>query len=274
LKLLAAFLQHSDNKPPQQRLTCDKVHVDEKAQPFTTTCEKLVMLVQDFGATLGGGGWFTNNGSAKMNLQVWSGKKVWNKVGAEGAPKRCKAALSKSLTAHNGLSDPLISEEGRRFDAGLMWQLSDHQIEDLFKASRAAAMPQCTIMTAASSPGWMRHRSSGSGWTPSRRSAKNSRKAAASGRKKPADLAAIDNPMGPVTVPPNYARLGHFEKGAPIPDMREPGMTRSTQSQPAVLACRSSASMARLSFFGWPETGLFSGGDTGPCPISRGLLGP
>jgi len=30
--------------------------------------------------------------------------------------------------------------------------------------------------------------------------------------------------------------------------------------------------MARLSFFGWPETGLLSGGDTGP--ISRGYLRP
>jgi hypothetical protein len=76
LKLLGAFLQHSDNKPPQQRLACDKVHVDEKTQPFTTTCEKPVMMVQDVGATFGGGGWFTSNSSAKMNLQVWSGKNL------------------------------------------------------------------------------------------------------------------------------------------------------------------------------------------------------
>src|SRR5438552_15197355 len=32
--------------------------------------------------------------------------------------------------------------------------------------------------------------------------------------------------------------------------------------------------MTRLSLFGWPETGLLSGGDTGPCPISRGHLRP
>src|SRR5712692_1566579 len=32
--------------------------------------------------------------------------------------------------------------------------------------------------------------------------------------------------------------------------------------------------MARLSFFGWSETGLLSGGDTGPCPISSGHLRP
>src|SRR5215831_3219003 len=32
--------------------------------------------------------------------------------------------------------------------------------------------------------------------------------------------------------------------------------------------------MARLSFFSWPETGLVSGGDTGPCPICRRHLRP
>jgi hypothetical protein len=34
--LLAAFIQHSDNKPPQQRLTCHKVNVDENAAATTT----------------------------------------------------------------------------------------------------------------------------------------------------------------------------------------------------------------------------------------------
>lgn len=52
LKLIAAFMKHSDNKPPQQRLVCDKVHVDQSTQPFTTKCEKSVMLIQDVGATL------------------------------------------------------------------------------------------------------------------------------------------------------------------------------------------------------------------------------
>jgi hypothetical protein len=193
LKLLAAFLQHSDNKPPQQRVACDKVHVDQKTQPFTTTCDKSVMLVQDVGATFGGGGWFTSNGSAKMNLQVWSGKKLWKKVGTEGAPKQCQAALTKSLTAHDGLSDPLISEEGRRFDAGLMCQLSDHQIEELFKASRVAAMPQNHNHDEASV---VRQ------WVDA---FKQKREQLASGRcewkEKPTDLSAIDNPMGLATVP-------------------------------------------------------------------------
>ncbi len=201
LKLLAAFLQHSDNKPPQQRLACDKVHVDQTTQPFTTTCDKPIMLVQDVGATFGGGGMFTSNGSAKMNLQVWSSRKLWNKVGTGGAPKQCQAALHKSLTAHDGLSDPQISEEGRRFDAGLMCQLSDHQIEELFKAARAAAMPQYHNHDGSFKSG-VDEASVIRQWV---EAFKQKREQLASGRcewkEKPADLNAIDNPMGLSTVP-------------------------------------------------------------------------
>jgi hypothetical protein len=201
LKLLAAFLQHSDNKPPQQRVTCDKVHVDQNTQPFTTTCEKPVMMVQDVGATFGGGGWFTSNGSAKMNLPVWSSKKLWNKAGTEGSPKQCKAALSKSLTAHDGLGDPLISEEGRRFDAGLMCQLSDRQIEDLFKVTRAAAMPQYHNHDG-SFKGGVDEASVIRQWVDA---FKQKREQLASARcewkEKPADLNVIDNPMAQATVP-------------------------------------------------------------------------
>lgn len=33
LKLMAAFVSHSDNKPPQQRVVCDDVHVDTSTHP-------------------------------------------------------------------------------------------------------------------------------------------------------------------------------------------------------------------------------------------------
>ena len=203
LKLLAAFMQHSDNKPPQQRLTCDKVNVNQTTQPFTTTCEKPVMLVQDVGATFGSGGAFTSNSSAKMNLHNWSGLKLWNKVGTPDAPSQCQAVLHKSLTAHDGLSDPSISEEGRRFDAGLMCQLSDKQIEDLFRASRAAAMPEYHNHDGSFKPG-MDEASVIRQWV---EAFKQKREQLAGGRcqwkEKPADLKVIDNPMGLPTVP-NY----------------------------------------------------------------------
>ena len=209
LKLLAAFMKHSDNKPPQQRLTCDKVHVDQKTQPFTTTCDGPVMLVQDVGATFGGGGWFTSNTGAKMNLHSWSSDKVWNKVGTEGAPKQCEAALRNSLSAHDGLDNPKISEEGRRLDAALMCQLSDHQIEDLFRASRAAEMPEYHNKDGSFKPG-VDEASVIRQWVTA---FKEKREELAKGRcqweSKPADLAMIDNPMNLPTVP-NYCSAKPF----------------------------------------------------------------
>jgi hypothetical protein len=209
LKLLGAFMQHSDNKPPQQRLVCDKEHVDTTTRPFTTTCDKSIMLVQDVGATFGSGGRFTSNGSAKMNLKGWDGKKLWKKVGTDGAPQECQAELTKSLTAHDGLSDPVISEEGRRFDAGLLCQLSDSQIEDLFKASRAAEMPEyhnqdgsfkASVDEASITRQWVD-------------AFKHKREDLAKGRcswkNRPADLNVIDNPMGLATVP-NYCSAKPF----------------------------------------------------------------
>jgi hypothetical protein len=209
LKLLGSFMQHSDNKPPQQRLACHKVDVDKNAQPPTTTCDKSVMLVQDLGATFGGGGSFTSNASAKMNVQEWSSMKLWNKVGTEGAPKQCQAVLHSSLTAHDGLSNPMISEEGRRFDAGLLCQLSDHQIEDLFKASRAAEMPKyhnsdgsfkASVDEASVVGQWVE-------------AFKQKREDLAKGRcewkEKPAALTVIDNPMSLPTVP-NYCSAKPF----------------------------------------------------------------
>lgn len=201
LKLLGAFMKHSDNKPPQQRLVCHKVNVDTKTQPPIATCDKSVMLVQDVGATFGGGGLFTSNTSAKMNLHGWSSTKLWRKVGTDGAPKQCQAVLRKSLTAHDGLSNPMISEEGRRFDAGLMCQLSDHQIEELFKASRAAAMPQYHNGDGSFKSG-VDEASVVRQWV---EAFKQKREELAKGRcqwkEKPADLTAIDNPMGLATVP-------------------------------------------------------------------------
>ena len=203
LKLLAAFMKHSDNKPPQQRLVCHKADVDTKTQPPTTTCDKSVMLVQDVGATFGTGGWFTSNTSAKMNLKGWSSEKLWNKVGVEGAPKQCRAALRKSLAAKDGLDNPMISEEGRRFDAGLMCQLTDRQIEDLFTSSRAAEMPEYHNSDGSFKAG-VDEASVRREWV---QAFKQKREDLAKGRcewkEKPADLTAIDNPMGLTTVP-NY----------------------------------------------------------------------
>lgn len=201
LELLAAFMQHSDNKPPQQRLTCHKVEMDDKATPPSATCDKSVMLVQDVGATFGGGGLFTSNSSAKMNLEEWSNKKVWDSAGTEGAPKQCQAVLRKSLTATHGLNNPKISEEGRRFDAGLMCQLSDRQIEDLFKIARVAEQPEYHNKDGSFKSG-VDESSVVKQWVDAfKQKREELAKARCEWREKPADLAAVDNPMSLATVP-------------------------------------------------------------------------
>jgi hypothetical protein len=201
LKLMAAFMQHSDNKPPQQRLTCHIVSVDGTTQPPTTTCDQSIMLVQDIGATFGGGGLFTSNDTAKMNIEHWSGKNLWKNAGTASAPHACQANLRKSLTAKDGLSDPAISEDGRRFDAGLMCQLSDQQIEALFRAARVAAMPRYHNQDGSFKSG-VDEASVVHQWV---EAFKKKREDLASARcewkDKPADLAVIDNPMGLAEVP-------------------------------------------------------------------------
>jgi hypothetical protein len=201
LKLLAVFMQHSDNKPPQQRLTCNKVDVDGETQPPTTTCNHSIMLVQDVGASFGSGGWFTSNTSAKMNIENWSGKKFWRRAGTDAAPHACQASLRKSLTAKDGLSNPQISEDGRRFDAGLMCQLSDPQIEALFRAARVAAMPKYHNRDGSFKSG-IDEASVVHQWVDA---FKKKREDLASARcqwkDKPADLMVIDNPLGLAEVP-------------------------------------------------------------------------
>jgi hypothetical protein len=209
LKLLAAFMKHSDNKPPQQRLVCHKADVDSKTQPPTTTCDKSVMLVQDVGASFGSGGLFTSNTGAKMNIDNWSRTKLWSSVGTEGAPRQCQAVLRNSLTAHDGLHNPMISEEGRRFDAGLMCQLSDQQIEALFKASRAAEMPKYHNHDGTFKAG-VDEETVIKQWVTA---FKEKREELAKGRcewkEKPADLNLIDNPAALAAVP-NYCTAKPF----------------------------------------------------------------
>jgi hypothetical protein len=205
LILLAAFIQHSDNKPPQQRLVCNGVNVDQSTHPFTVTCQESKLIVQDVGASFGGGGAFTANESAKMNLQEWSGKPLWKKTGTPGMNEAdcpvCQAQLSKSWSAKDGLGDPSVSEEGRRFLAGLMCQLTDTQIEELFKAARVSSMPKYHNSDGSFKQG-LDAATIEKQWV---EAFKAKREALASGRcrwkNKPADLAMIDNPMGLATVP-------------------------------------------------------------------------
>jgi hypothetical protein len=138
LKLLAAFLQHTDSKPEQQRLICmskdqksedhgkGENQEDQKGQePCNGT---VVMMVHDLGLTFGHATLFNRGPVSSANLDEWSAASVWKD------PARCVGNLKQSFSGT--LNNPPISEEGRKFLADLLKQLSDAQLHQLFEVSR------------------------------------------------------------------------------------------------------------------------------------------
>jgi hypothetical protein len=131
MKLLAVFIQHTDNKPVQQRLLCrgdsDDDDDADDADVAAAECERPFLMMQDVGLTFGRANWLNANDKA-MNLVEWSATPVWR----EGPG--CVGNLPRSITGT--LENPVISEEGRRFLADLLTQLTDEQIHALFEVSR------------------------------------------------------------------------------------------------------------------------------------------
>ena len=125
LKLMAVFIQHTDTKPQQQRLIC--LGVDEL--PAGAECERPFMLIQDVGVTFGRANRFNENTPGSVNLAGWSSTPIWTTP--TGA---CIGNLPKSFTGT--LGEPVISEQGRKFLADLLQQLTDAQLRDLFDAAR------------------------------------------------------------------------------------------------------------------------------------------
>jgi len=126
LKLLAAFIQHSDSKPSNQRIVCPS------GQETGTGCRAPVLLIQDLGITFGEATALNKNRNA-VSLVGWSRVPVWKD------PARCIADLSGSLTGR--FMNPQIGEAGRAFLASLLIQLTDDQLRDLFEVARVTLRP-------------------------------------------------------------------------------------------------------------------------------------
>ena len=122
LKLLAAFVQHTDSKAANQRLFCP-----EGQEIGRTGCRTPVLMVQDLGLTFGRGALLNRNENS-VSLENWTRVPVWKDRGA------CVAQLEGSFTG--SLSNPRISETGRAFLASLLVQLTDSQLRDLFENAR------------------------------------------------------------------------------------------------------------------------------------------
>lgn len=137
LKLLAVFLQHSDSKPPQQRLACYENDLDSRV--LRQICKQPVLMVQDLGATFGISAPKVEAFSS-MYLRGWESEPIW-KTDLERSEKGfCVGNVVPSLGGD--LHDPEISEEGRKFLSDLLNQLTDEQIADLFVVARAGKIDE------------------------------------------------------------------------------------------------------------------------------------
>lgn len=131
LKLLAVVIQHSDSKANQQRLVCVG---ERKSDRGVDGCADPFLMIHDVGQTFGASNMFNRGSIGSVNLTRWSRTPVWKDA------KRCIGNLEASQTGT--LTNPSISEAGRRFLSGLLAQLSDDQLRDLFTVARFDRKPQ------------------------------------------------------------------------------------------------------------------------------------
>lgn len=97
-------------------------------------CSVPMMIINDLGVTFGRSNAFNQQPAASVNLAKWANVPVWKDSGT------CVGNLSGSFTGT--LKNPVISEQGRRFLADLLTQLSDQQLRDMFEAARVQLRPR------------------------------------------------------------------------------------------------------------------------------------
>jgi hypothetical protein len=136
LKLLAAMIQHTDSKPQQQRIMClDKIQglsPDEDG-----ACRHPFMMINDLGKTFGTTSTFNSDKKSAVNLEEWAATPMWKDKDG------CVAHLSKSFTG--SLEHPKISESGRQFLSGLLAQLTDQQLRDMFEVARFTKRDRASV---------------------------------------------------------------------------------------------------------------------------------
>jgi hypothetical protein len=117
LRLLAVMLSHWDNKSENQRLVC----LSEKDWPDGGKCSRPFAMLQDVGSA-----W----GPRKVDLPEWEKASIWSNRAS------CTTSMD-ALPYHGATFKPSkITEAGRKHLGGLLSQLSDAQVADLFKSAR------------------------------------------------------------------------------------------------------------------------------------------
>jgi hypothetical protein len=115
LRLMAVFLAHWDNKADNQRLICPP-----GAERPDGGCATPLAIVQDLGATFG---------PAKVDLNNWRAYRVWTDA------KTCSISMKNLPYSGATFVDWQVSEGGRTLLLGLLEQLTDNQLRDLFEGS-------------------------------------------------------------------------------------------------------------------------------------------
>jgi hypothetical protein len=121
-RLMAVFLAHWDNKDANQRLICPA-----GADQPGGGCAAPIALVQDAGAMFG---------PTKVDLHNWRQTRIWK----DGAG--CLVSMEHLPYAGGTFPEWTISEGGRQLLLGLLQQLSDRQLQDLFDGSGITAHDQ------------------------------------------------------------------------------------------------------------------------------------
>lgn len=114
-RLMAVFLAHWDNKDANQRLICPP-----GADQPDGGCTRPIAIMQDLGATFG---------PTKVDLHNWRQGRIWK----DGAS--CLVSMEHFPFGGGTFPEQRISEAGRKHLLGLLEQLSDEQLRDLFDGS-------------------------------------------------------------------------------------------------------------------------------------------
>jgi hypothetical protein len=121
-RLMAVVLAHWDNKSENQRLICAPGSDRQDG-----SCASPLAIIQDVGATFG---------PARVDLNNWRLYRVWTD------PAACSVSMKSLPYKGATFVDRQISEEGRTLLLGLLDQLSDQQLRDLFESSRITLYDQ------------------------------------------------------------------------------------------------------------------------------------
>jgi hypothetical protein len=121
LLLMAAFLNHWDNKSGNQRLLCRP-----GSDGADGSCRAVLAFIQDLGSSFGP--W-------KVDLEGWRRHPVF------ADPRACRLSMEALPFEGGTFPEGAVGEEGRRRLAQALGQLRPEQVHDLFTAARFAEAP-------------------------------------------------------------------------------------------------------------------------------------